>query len=351
MSLVPIAITLSFSMGLSLLAAPWFIRKMQEKKHMVNDYYKPGKPYVANNGGILTLFAVFTTIIVIPLVFRLFAKFGLSVFPREFTGLDTAVLMAVLLYAFYGVLDDYLDVGRFSKVIIPLMFSYPLVIVMSGWSVWVPFVGEIEMSVFDLAIPGLGTLTGSMMLRYLIVPVYIMVVANLKNMHSGFNGLQSGTALIVLTFLLLKSSMDNKLGDMYTIAAVTGSLAAFFWYNKYPSRMLEGNIGSLAVGAAIGAGFVIQHYLFAGMVMLIPHIVNFLMYMYWRIMNHRHPEDPRWAIAKFGKVREDGTLEVPNQLTLKWVLPYHFRMTEVQVVYSMYMLTLVFCIIGLFVPG
>ncbi len=350
MSFMPIAITLLFSMGLSLLVGPWFISKMKEKGHEVTDYYKPGQTKVANNGGILTLFAVFATIIVIPLVFRLFVKFEVD-FPREFTNLDTALLMVVLLYAFYGVLDDYLDVGRFSKIIIPLMFAYPLVIVMSGWSVWVPVAGQIDVDMFDIGIPGLGTLTGSMMLRYLIVPVYIMVVANLKNMHSGFNGLQSGTALIVLTFILLKSYMDNNLGSMFTIAAITGSLAAFFWYNKYPSKMLEGNIGSLAVGAAIGAGLAIQHYLFAGFVMLIPHIINFLMYVYWRLMNRRHPEDPRWAIAKFGKVREDGTLEVPNRLTLKWVLPYHFRMTEPQVVYSMYLLTLVFCILGLFVPG
>ena len=349
MSFIPIALTLFFSMGLSLLAAPWFIRKMREKKLVVRDYYKPGKTPVANNGGILTLFAVFTTIIVIPLVFRLLYKFDVD-FPREFNDLDTAVLMMVLLYAFYGVLDDYLNVGRFSKIIIPLMFAYPLVIVMSGWPVWVPFIGELAISTYELNI-GLGAITGSMFLRYLIIPVYIMVVANLKNMHSGFNGLQSGTALIVLTFILLKSAMDGNLENIYTVAAVTGSLGAFFWFNKYPSRILEGNIGSLAVGAAIGAGLVIQHYLFAGVVMLIPHIANFLMYVYWRVMHRRHPDDPRWAIVKFGMVREDGTLEVPNRLTLKWVLPYHFRMNEAQVVYSMYMLTLIFCILGLFGPG
>ncbi|MBA3044977.1 MAG: UDP-N-acetylglucosamine-1-phosphate transferase [Candidatus Thermoplasmatota archaeon] len=352
MSFIPVAITLLFSMGLSILAAPWFIRKMREKGQVVTDYYKPNKPKVANNGGILTLFVVFTTIIVIPLVFRLLVKLNLDIdFPREFQPLDNALLMVVLLYAFYGVLDDYLDVGRFSKVILPLMFAYPLVIVMSGWSVWVPFLGELGMATPQIDFFGFGTITISMVLRYLIIPIYIMVVANLKNMHSGYNGLQSGTALIVLTFLLLKSVMDKNLGSMYTIAALIGSLAVFFWYNKYPSKMLEGNIGSLAVGAAIGAGFAIQHYLFAGVVMLIPHIINFLMYVYWRIMNKRLPDDPRYAIVKFGKLREDGTLEVPNRFTLKWLLPYHFRMTEVQVVYSMYLLTLVFCILGLFVPG
>ena len=29
-----------------------------------------------------------------------------------------------------------------------------------------------------------------------------------------------------------------------------------------------------------------------------------------------------WRLEKFGKVRADGTQEVPNPLTLKWVLPY-----------------------------
>ncbi|MDO9537479.1 MAG: UDP-N-acetylglucosamine-1-phosphate transferase, partial [Thermoplasmata archaeon] len=151
-----------------------------------------------------------------------------------------------------------------------------------------------------------------------------------KNMHSGFNGLQSGTALIVLSFLILKSALDNKLEDIYTIAAITGSLA---------------------VGAAIGAGFAVQHYLFAGIIMLMPHIVNFLMYVYWRVMNRRHPDDPRYAPAKFGKIRDDGTLEVPNPYTMKWLLPYYFRMTEKQVVYSMLLLTMAFCALGFFVPG
>jgi UDP-N-acetylglucosamine--dolichyl-phosphate N-acetylglucosaminephosphotransferase len=50
-------------------------------------------------------------------------------------------------------------------------------------------------------------------------------------------------------------------------------------------------------------------------------------------------------------VREDGTLEVPNPFTLKWVLPYYFGMTERQTVLAMYALTLPFCVLGLFIPS
>ena len=84
---------------------------------------------------------------------------------------------------------------------------------------------------------------------------------------------------------------------------------------------------------------IVQHYVFAGMIMLLPHIINFLMYFYWRMMNQKYPDNPKWKIVKWGKVREDGTMEVPNRLTLKWVRPYHFRMTEKQASYAMYMRT------------
>ena len=77
--------------------------------------------------------------------------------------------------------------------------------------------------------------------------------------------------------------------------------------------------------------------------MLIPHTVNFLMYVYWKIK--------KYPAVKFGKVREDGTLEVPNPLTLKWVLPYYYRLTEKQATYAMFLLTSVFCILGILLPG
>ncbi|MDO9537232.1 MAG: UDP-N-acetylglucosamine-1-phosphate transferase [Thermoplasmata archaeon] len=351
MSVLPIAVTLFLAMGISAVAAPWFIKKMREKNQTVTDYYKADKTELANNGGILTLFVVFSTIIIAPLAFRIIFKLEVAAFPTEFTEIDTAILMVILLYAFYGILDDYIDVGRASKILLPIMFAYPLVLALSSWTPWVPGIGLLDLTQFNIYVSGIGTLTGSMMLKYIILPVYIMVVANLKNMHAGFNGLQSGTALIVLTFILLKSYLESNLDNMYTIAALIGAQAVFFWHNKFPSKILEGNIGSLAVGAAIGAILVSQHYIWAGMVMLFPHILNFLMYFYWRMMNQRKPDDPKWQIVKFGKVREDGTLEVPNPYTLKWLLPYYFRMTESQVVYSMYVLTLVFCVLGLFVPG
>jgi UDP-N-acetylglucosamine--dolichyl-phosphate N-acetylglucosaminephosphotransferase len=330
----------------------WFIWKMRVKNVMVKDMHKPDGRSVATNAGILTLFVVLITVIFLPLVFRFVNRLaGPDFLPRDPSDLDNAILIVLLMYAFYGVLDDFIDVGRTSKIILPLLFSYPLVLVLSGWDPWIPGVGVINSAQYRFDFWDFGEVTGSTFIRYIIVPVYIMVVANLKNMHSGFNGLQSGCAFIVLITVLMKAWYENDLNNLYTAAAITGALLVFLWYNKYPSLAFEGNIGSMAVGGALGAIIVSKHYLWAGVVMLIPHIANFLLYAYWRLQNKRHPEDVRFAAAKFAKVREDGTLEVPNPYTLKWVLPYHYRMNEKQATMAMWAVTAVFCALGFWIPG
>lgn len=62
------------------------------------------------------------------------------------------------------------------------------------------------------------------------------------------------------------------------------------------------------------------------------------MYVYWKIR--------KIGEIKFGRLRDDGTIEVPNPWTLKWLFPYYFRLTEHQAMWIMYLITTLFCIIG-----
>jgi UDP-N-acetylglucosamine--dolichyl-phosphate N-acetylglucosaminephosphotransferase len=172
-----------------------------------------------------------------------------------------------------------------------------------------------------------------------------MVTANLVNMHSGFNGLAPGLSLILLSTLLLKTFLYGSIYNALFFVCLAGALFAYFWFENYPARIFWGNIGALSVGAAIGALIVTQGFILSGFVMLIPHTVNFLMYLWWRLNIRKYP------FAKFGSARDDGTIAAPYPLTLKWVLPYYFRMTEKQGAYAMYALTAIFCVIGFYVPG
>jgi UDP-N-acetylglucosamine--dolichyl-phosphate N-acetylglucosaminephosphotransferase len=242
-----------------------------------------------------------------------------------------------------------LNVGRVAKVIFPLAFGLPIVFLVN------PDTLNFIFWQFDLGghfpVDGWMTFTYRFWFKLILIPVYIMVTANLINMHSGFNGLALGTTTLVATTLLVKGIFMGYSEEMLALATVVGCVTALTYFNKIPAQLFEGNVGALMNGSLVGVLIVVTSSYTAGFVMLIPHTINFLMYMYWRLQRIRHPERPWYGELKFGSLRPDGTLEVPNQLTLKWFPAYRWRKTEAQCVKYMWALTAVFCAIGFGVPG
>jgi len=302
-----------------LLVMPYMIRKLTENGYVVRDYYKPVETMVPTKGGlVILLVAMFST--------------SLGAFFTELPASNYKILVVLALFGLFGMLDDLINIGRQSKLILLYFCSFPLSI---------PFIASINGTCIHF--PLIGAVDGGLFYLYLIVPTYVLVTSNLVNMHSGFNGLATGTSLIVLAALLVKSVFYGTIDHVVVIASLTGATLGFLWYDRYPSRIFWGNIGSLTIGAAIGITIVTQGFLVSGFVMLIPHTVNFLMYFFWRLA--------RLPPAKFGKVGPDGKLTVPNPLTLKWVLPYYFKLTEREATWAMYAVSAIFATAGVFIHG
>ncbi len=296
------------------ISVPYFIRKLTEKGMVVKDYYKPGKNMVPTGGGIAILLVAMLALSLNSLFF-------------EFTPTNYVALIVISMFGLFGVLDDMIDIGRTSKLLLMYYCSYPLIQYATHTAIIFPAIGSVELGIFYLQF---------------IVPTYVLVASNLVNMHSGYNGMASGLSTIVLISLIIKSFMVENVENIFSVVSITGATLGFYLYERYPSRIFWGNIGSLTVGSAIGVIIVIQGFIVSGFIMLIPHTVNFLMYVYWRVR--------KYPVAKFGRPRADGSLEVPNALTLKWVLPYYMRVTEKQGTWAMFVVTGVFCTIGIFVP-
>jgi len=298
---------------------PYIIKNLIKNRHVVKDMYKRNMPEIPTNGG---------------LVIILIAIFSLSIlslfYAKYITPINYTVIVVVVLFALFGLLDDMINIGRPAKLILLYYCSYPLIPFITATALIFPFFGRMDIAAIYLQI---------------IIPTYVPVVSNLVNMHSGFNGLAPGVSLIILATLILKAFLFGDIFNSLFIVCLTGAMMGYFLFEKYPSRIFWGNVGALSVGAAIGAMIVVQGFIIGGFIMLIPHTINFLLYVYWRLNVKRYP------IAKFGKVRDDGTLEVPNPLTLKWIMPFYFRLTERTSAFIMYGVTTLFCIIGLFYPG
>jgi len=322
-------IVISVAFGITMVALPPLIRRLEKSGTVTVDRYKSDNRLVATRGGLAILAVTF----LLAGIAILCEHFGI---PIHVTGADWAIIIVAGLFGAFGLVDDFVDVGRPLKVFMLFFFSYRLIFEINTTMVTFPLIGVKDLGPVYL---------------FLIVPIYVLVTANLVNMHSGFNGLASGLSAIIMAFLLLKFIIEGYNSAIFTLSCLCGATLGFLWYNRYPARIFLGNTGSLAIGAAIGAAIVVSGFVISGFVMLIPHTVNFLLYVYWRVMHWLHPGDWRWRLEKFGKVRADGTLEVPNPLTLKWVLPYYLPMREKQAVLAMYALTIPFCIAALFIHG
>jgi len=328
-------------------AMPHSIRKLRENGYLAKDMYKLDKLQVPTNGGIILVFTSFISICLLPLLVRL-ASFLVEV-DSEISDLSEAhlaLLLVVSIYALYGLVDDLVDIGRILKLILPIAFSYPLISVIKPTFVWLPFLGNQDLNII-LA----QDVLWSDIFRITIIPLYVMVVANLVNMHSGYNGLQSGLSIILLSTICFKSYLEDNLTNIIPIGSILGSMVGFYLFNKYPARVFEGNIGSLFFGSVIGSAIVLQHYWWFGFFILIPHSINFILWIVWLRLIRIDPDNylrPDGNHQKFGNVDPDGNLIVPNRLTLKWIPNFYFKMNEKISVRISYMFTIIFCILGLF---
>jgi UDP-N-acetylglucosamine--dolichyl-phosphate N-acetylglucosaminephosphotransferase len=290
------AITVVIAFGITFYIMPIFIRKMEENGDVVNDMYKRFKHDVPTKGGLAVLFSIYLTVVIVPVFFRILSKINTDVeVPATLSPTDQAILLVIMMFALYGIIDDLMNVGRPAKVILPIIFSLPLIVVVTPSSLTLPILGEVDFNK-GITFPFIGTLRYARITRYVIMPIYIMVVANLMNMHSGFNGLQSGLSVILLAALLIKSVIEDIEASIITLGALTGAMGAFWLFNRYPSQIFEGNIGALAVGAGIGSIIVVNGFIISGFIMLIPHTVNLLLYVYWRAMRILRPEERKFGL-------------------------------------------------------
>ena len=325
----------------TLYVMPHSIRKLRENGYIAQDMYKNTITHIPTNAGMILIFTSLISISLQPLIARLSQYFfNFNQLTADFSETDLAFLLVICVYALYGLVDDLVDVGRILKLLLPITFAFPLISVLKPELITIPLLGNIylEESLYH-------EITRGDIFRIVIIPIYVMVVANLVNMHSGYNGLQSGLSLIILTTLSIKSFFDGILNQILPLGSIMGSISVFYIYNRYPSKVFEGNIGSLFFGSVIGTVIVVQEFWFFGFFILIPHTLNFMLWLIWLYKMKFDPSnylEPNGKHKKFGKVEENGTIKVPNMLTLKWIPNYYFPITERDSTQIMYLITIIF---------
>ncbi|MHA1653587.1 MAG: hypothetical protein ACTSVT_06265 [Candidatus Thorarchaeota archaeon] len=294
-------------------AMPNTIRMLRERGHTGIDVHKPNRPDVPKGGGFVLLFAIVTALIFV---------IGVTTFGNGHTSpAILAALVSILMAGMIGLLDDNFDFRNRTKIVLPLLASIPMAALQVGTTTMhIPFIGAVNLG---------------MVYPLVIVPLMMTFIIDSTNMYGGMNGLESGLAAInssaIVAYVVLwpfftgDGQVPATLVDAGTVAAaLLGATVAFWFFNRYPAKVLPGDVGRLPIGAAMAAALVLGNMDRLAIILYAPFALNFLLYIVYRIYVKKTGIEYR----KFAAPREDGTLEVVGPFTMYWILPYFMRIDE-----------------------
>lgn len=149
-----------------------------------------------------------------------------------------------------GLIDDWINIRGQGKGIAgmraKIKFSlHSLVAVGGGW--W--FFSKLGIDA--ITIPGLGQVHIGWMLIVLFWFV-VVATANAVNITDGLDGLAGGllvSAFAVYTIICVTEGQYYLAGFCLSIV---GALLSYTWFNIYPARFFMGDVGSFALGTALG---------------------------------------------------------------------------------------------------
>jgi phospho-N-acetylmuramoyl-pentapeptide-transferase len=176
------------------------------------------------------------------------------------------VLLTTLGFGALGFLDDYKKIRDKNGMGIKARYKFPIQVAMGLAASWILFNtidhdSRLIFPFFKKVMPDLGG-------WYILFGMFVIVgTANAVNLTDGLDGLAIGPVLIASgTFILfcylaghfqfasyLQIPFVKGSGELTILCgALLGSGLGFLWFNTYPAQVFMGDVGSLALGAALG---------------------------------------------------------------------------------------------------
>jgi UDP-N-acetylglucosamine--dolichyl-phosphate N-acetylglucosaminephosphotransferase len=267
----------------TLIITPKWIRKALKIGLHGYDMNKPGKPKVAEMGGICVVFGF---------VLGMLIYIGLMTFylhsPKYIDLM--AVLCTVLMTCIIGMMDDLLGwkkgLRQWQKPIFTIFAALPMMVVNAGHS--------------TMNLPILGTIDWGILYPLLIVPLGIVGASNAYNLLGGYNGLEAGMGVIILLVLGYVGLQNGKSDASVLALVMAGALLAFLYFNWYPARVFPGDTLTYSVGALVACVAILGDMEKIAILLFIPYVIDFIL-----------PMRKGLKVEAFAKVNEDGSLEQP----------------------------------------
>ena len=261
---------------------PLIASYMKRRGHEGIDAHKPTKPRVPTSCGLGII------------VGMLVGACLLSVLEPSLRLKIMVFISSVLIAAAVGLVDDFVVLGGTIKTALTVLaiapivlsaYAYPEVIVLGRPEI--PIVGRLRLTI----------------VYWLLLPLAVAGPANAVNMLDVLNGVMPITCAMASGALLVSSLLLAREDGVLLSALLLVALLAYIPYNKYPAKVFSGDVGSLGVGAALGAIAVLSRTEIIAMAALSPHIMNAFYVIAFVKGLKEHRQIPRPV-----RVKEDGTI-------------------------------------------
>lgn len=270
----------------TLLILPKWINKAKKIGLVWEDMNKYKKPKnVAGSGGVIVVLGF-----VLGALFYIFLKtfyFRDPIKVVEIFALTTSVLML----AGVGLIDDLFGwwhggLSKRFRLLICLIAAIPLVVINAGnSSVSIPFVD--------------GTNLGWIYALF-IIPLGIVGASTTFNFLAGYNGLESGQGIIILTALSFVAYFSGNSWLALIGLCLVFSLFAFWIFNKFPAKVFPGDVLTYPVGGMIAIMAILGNMERIAVFFFIPYIAEVVLKSRGKLKKQ-----------SFGKPNKDGSLEMP----------------------------------------
>jgi UDP-N-acetylglucosamine--dolichyl-phosphate N-acetylglucosaminephosphotransferase len=246
---------------------------------------------------------------------------------------SAAFIGTVLIAGAIGIIDDRHPLGARTKPLLTALACVPILVL----GTYFPYP--------DIPLYGPVRLT---IVYPILIPIAIAVTSNSVNMMDVMNGSMPGTVAIIAFTMLAILLWSGEVGTATLASGLLAAMLAFFYFNRYPSRVFGGDTGSLSVGAAVGALAILGRIEAVTVVALIPHIMN----SFYGLSSVRGLREHREIRQRPTELLDNGLLQASNQkgapVTLTRLILAAGPLGEKDIVRAMMFLTAVSSLLAAF---
>jgi len=281
----------------ALVSIPFIKNYMLESGVISIDRNKKDRPVLPASGGISVAFGFILGIILY--IFGASFHFYHPVASQKFL---FATALSVALIVFVGFLDDInvkkkevkttgmkdirKGLKQWQKPLFTFIGAIPLMAIAAGtYTVDIPFIGVVNFGIFYPLV---------------IIPLAVIFVTNAFNLLGGFDGIATGSALILSFALLVYAFFFGTYTGLLISSILFASLLAFLPFTVYKAKILPGDTLYFGVSAAFVAAVIVGNMEAFGIIIFIPWIIEFVLHA-----------RKKFDVTDLGNLRSDGTFEAP----------------------------------------